>query len=162
MNKSIIFTIHLALLFLLNGCQFENTEPADPLFTGSKTEDPSVSNSKVLIDPELYSDLKTFDYRIDSAWIVTDSLKLIVSYTGCEPGVPNRLLFDGSFMESYPVQARLKFVLDDPGDCDMAIVEEFFFDLGPLRESYRKSYQAQSATIIIHLEGYKEELNFNF
>jgi hypothetical protein len=118
MNKSIIFTIHLALLFLLNGCQFENTEPADPLFTGSKTEDPSVSNSKVLIDPELYSDLKTFDYRIDSAWIVTDSLKLIVSYTGCEPGVPNRLLFDGSFMESYPVQARLKFVLDDPGDCD--------------------------------------------
>jgi len=152
----------ILLAIIITGCQPElddNTQ-LNTTKSGAQEEEPD-DKSKILLDQDLYNSSQSYDYRLDSAWIKADQLKLQVSYTGCEPGVDNWLISDGAYMESYPVQLRAKFVLDDPGDCDMAITEILSFDLSPLTEDYQKAYQQEKATIILQIKDYAESVKYD-
>ncbi len=100
-------------------------------------------------------------YELHSAVIEGESLVVSVSYSGgCEEHL-FRTCWDGSFMESFPVQARLELQHDGNDDaCEAEITEELRIPLGVLRDAYREGYGSGAATIIIRLG--EESVNFEF
>jgi len=84
--------------------------------------------------------------------VVGDSLSVSVRYGG---GCANHafvLLAGTAWMESYPVQLRLRVAHDAKGDpCDALFTRELRFDLTPIRAAYRKSYQANTGAVVLHL-----------
>lgn len=85
---------------------------------------------------------------------VKDTLEVDVGYGGgCEEHVITAC-WDGTFMESDPVQARIILEHDANGDmCEAYISETLTFDLTPMREAYESGYNATEGTIILGVHG---------
>lgn len=66
---------------------------------------------------------------------------------GCAPHDFD-LCWDGAWLESYPVQARLalRHTLGANDPCDAFITRELRFDLSPLKDAYRMSYPSPTGT----------------
>lgn len=100
---------------------------------------------------------------VESAVIDGDSLLVGVQFGGgCEQHELG-FCWDGAFAESDPVQVWTQIShesFDDP--CDALLSLQLNFDLVPLKTAWQQSYQQQSGTIVIHLAGAAEALNYSF
>ncbi len=97
-------------------------------------------------------------FTVLEAAVLGDRLRVKVQYGGgCKTHAFQGVAW-GRWMESHPVQVRLFLSHDafqDP--CRALITEDRFFDLGPLRRAYQKSYGTSSpgtTTLIIVLENH--------
>ena len=101
-------------------------------------------------------------YTITAAAIVADELRLTLQASGgCAEHDWTLCWPDGTFMESWPVQARLDVLHDDHDDpCDAIVSEDRAFDLSPLRDAWREAYGASSGTIRIRVAEY--DLSYSF
>ncbi len=82
-----------------------------------------------------------------------DFLELELSYAGgCEKH-SFWLEWDGLFLESYPVQARVILGHEDRNDgCKAIVSEKRRFDLTPFKEDWRRGYQQTEGTMSIHVK----------
>ncbi len=88
---------------------------------------------------------------IVSAAVEGDSLSLEVQYGGgCEEH-GFALYASDMFLESEPVQVMASLAHDAKGDkCKALVTRKLRFDLGPLRDAYRRQYQ-RDGTIVLQL-----------
>lgn len=71
--------------------------------------------------------------------------------------------WDGTFMESFPVQVRLQVFHDAHGDtCEALITKDIYLDLSTLRESYQNAYRSQTGTIILRVAGAQQDATYRF
>jgi hypothetical protein len=98
--------------------------------------------------------------------IINNTLKVKVGYSGGCKEHEFKLMWEGMFLESTPVQVELYLIHDSKGDkCEAYIQETLEFDLNPLKKSYNQAYQSSEGTIIIHVygsENKKESINYKF
>ncbi len=96
---------------------------------------------------------------ITSAKIEGDLLRLRVRHSGgCEEH-DYELFWDGTVLESLPLQAELKLVHDANGDeCEALLSRDLVFDLGPMREELG----GDDGLILLRLEGVEDTLEFSW
>lgn len=89
---------------------------------------------------------------IDSLTLEGSELTAFLAWTGgCTPHSVDLVLWNG-FLESEPVRVGGVFAHDARGDtCEAFIHETRTFDLGPLREAWRRAYRFDSGRIILNL-----------
>lgn len=96
-------------------------------------------------------------------YVGDDTLEIDVGYSGgCETHQWT-LCWDGSFMESEPVQANLSLHHNANGDmCEAYIEETLEIDISALRQSYEEGYQTDSGTIIVQLSDHNESVTYEW
>jgi hypothetical protein len=106
-------------------------------------------------------DADTDPLHIDSAKISGDALLVDVGYSGgCEDHVFTAC-WDGSFMESFPVQARVVLEHDANGDaCEAYFEETLTIDLTDMKDGYLSGYQTSEGTIIVRVDD--ESVDYSF
>lgn len=107
-------------------------------------------------------DTDTDRLDIDSAKIAGDELLVDVGYSGGCAEHEITACWDGSFLESNPVQARLVLEHDANGDmCEAYLQETLTIDLTDMKESYKSGYQTDQGTIIVHVDQ-AESVDYTF
>ncbi|NLR93695.1 hypothetical protein [Flammeovirga agarivorans] len=107
--------------------------------------------SEVLIDEELYQNVSAS--KVDSAYIINDTLHLIFSNSGCSGDSWVFYVVDaGLIMESYPPQRSLKFVLENSEQCEAYITRETKIDLKPIKD--------ETFPVVLHLDGWNKSLMY--
>lgn len=98
---------------------------------------------------------------LESLSVRGDDLSIGIAYGGgCEEH-DFRLCWDGTFMETYPVQVDLELIHDAHGDTCMAyVMESVRFSLVPLREAWIEAYGTESGSIRIDVGGYSTLYDF--
>lgn len=86
--------------------------------------------------------------QVVSASIDGDLLTVVLAYSGCSEQ-HFRLLMDGAFMESYPVQVRYSFQPVVVEFCRAHFETEFVYDLKPLKARFQEAYQIESGDIYL-------------
>ncbi len=132
------------------------------ILAGSLLSDqPTDENLKQFVLDDYQSALKD-PFTINKATLKGDLLKIKVSYSGgCKEH--DFVLISSGFMESYPVQVNLILSHNANNDsCEAWLTEELSFDLSPLKQAYQQGYLEDSATIIMHLEGTEDAINYQF
>lgn len=100
---------------------------------------------------------------VDAAALEGNNLNVTLSHSGgCgEPDLYG-MCWDGLFAESEPVQVWLSIAHEDWGDsCEAIETTDYTFSLASLAEAYVDGY-GQGGTIIIHLAGWDESLEYTF
>ena len=94
------------------------------------------------------------EFELEGLAIDDQTLVVTLSYSGgCETH-EFQACWDGSFMESFPVQARIGLQHNGHGDaCEAWITEELRIPLSSMRESYVEGYGEGPAEIIIGIAG---------
>jgi hypothetical protein len=87
-------------------------------------------------------------------YVSGDALAVNVTYSGgCEQHT-FKLCWDGSFLESSPVQVGI-WAIDTSevvDTCEALPTEPRVFDLGPLRDAYTEAYDTMTGTIILNFD----------
>lgn len=121
--------------------------------------------------PEPFADCRAADgdpYDIggsggaeDPVIVVGDELRVEVGYGGgCEDHA-FQICWDGSFMESEPVQARIDLLHDAKGDgCEAYVTDELSFDLNPLRLAWQSAYGGAGGEIVLRLGEHSANYRF--
>ena len=117
--------------------------------------------SQIIIDENKYNAATSDEYIIDYAFINNDTLNMIVQYGGGCGAVSFKLLMNGYFMESDPVQLDVLLSLKDEDPCEALIKRSICFDLSELATLYNDSYQTEEGTIIIRIK-YYSTLEYDF
>ena len=114
------------------------------------------------IDDELFQNAPRDAFQFNSVLLIGDLFIVNVSYGGgCEDHTFD--LIATSFMESNPVQVNLVLSHEDYDDpCDMWVTEPLMFDMEPLKTSWQESYQQSSGIILLNLEGWDNQLSYEF
>lgn len=135
----------------------------NPSAAGSASDDVQVGE-QVTLQSGLASSLGGDAYQIvRTPHVANDSLRLTVQYAGGCARHQFSLHASRVFMESHPVQSPLVLHHDANGDhCRSLITRELQFNLSPLRDAWRTSYQQRHGTIILRLRGYGEGINYTF
>lgn len=122
---------------------------------------PNNTSSDVLPLEIRECDRETDAFETRSAKIQDDTLIVDVAYSGgCAEHVFTPC-WDGTFMESFPVQARLVLEHDANGDrCEAYPQETLKIDLSEMKESYLSGYQATDGTIILHTDDQTVDYTF--
>ena len=90
-----------------------------------------------------------------------DDLVLEVGYSGCDPGHPVDICWNGMWMESLPVQVNLQLDHDGQGEaCRAYFSESHTFDLSAMRVAYQTSYPTSTPTIMVHIGSQTVEYTF--
>lgn len=93
--------------------------------------------------------------------IEDDLLHLSARYSGGCQDHDFAACWDGAFLESFPVQARLQVLHDAHGDsCEALITKDIYLDLSALREGYEKAYRTQTGTIILRIAGADRQASY--
>lgn len=89
---------------------------------------------------------------LDSASITGDTLRLHVQHGGgCERHIYALVAWNG-WLESDPVQTGVLLAHEDRNDpCDALLFPELRFQLGPMRDAWRRDYGAEHGTVVIRL-----------
>ena len=116
----------------------------------------------IIIDDSLYQTAPRDPLTINDVKHQGNFLVFNVSYGGgCEEHIFQ--LVSSSFMESYPVQVNILLSHEDNDDpCDMWVTETLIFNIIPLQKSYQNSYNEESGTIVMNIEGWNESINYDF
>jgi hypothetical protein len=102
-------------------------------------------------------------YTITAAAVSGDELRITLTYGGGCREHRFRLVASDAFMESYPVQVAAVLTHDANGDqCRALRHDTLRFDLTPLKEAYRRAYQAQSGVIVLRLWYVEEGIRYEF
>ena len=92
-----------------------------------------------------------------------DDLLVTVRYGGGCARHDFVLTTSAVFAESEPVQTGLTLLHDANGDsCRALVTTDLRFDLTPLEQEWRQSYQQQSGRIALHLKGWGKQLLYHF
>jgi hypothetical protein len=92
--------------------------------------------------------------NLQSASVRGDTLRLEVSHGGGCAQHLYGLRWEGSFLESLPVQVLLNLTHDAQGDvCKAIVFETLYFDLRPVREQYRQAYGATHGRMVLRFHG---------
>ncbi len=98
--------------------------------------------------PPLDLDAGRYRVRVDG-----DTLSLQVGYGGGCRVHQFGLVISSDFMESEPVQTTALLTHDADGDpCEAYILTWLIADLAPLKVEWQTAYQADSGTIVLHLQ----------
>jgi len=157
-----IFSVYmtgLLSLVILAGC-------GDSIDFYGQNSDPSHSGSKechpIIINESLYNIATSDAFIINDAYIADDRLVVKVQYGGGCGNTTFKLLTNGYFMESNPVQLNILLSFTDEDPCEALIQTHRCFDLTELADHYKDGYQTQQGKIILHLENYNKTLEYNF
>lgn len=117
---------------------------------------------EIIIDDSLYQTAPRDPLTLNDVKLQRDFLVFNVSYGGgCEEHIFQ--LVSSSFMESYPVQVNILLSHEDNDDpCDMWVTETLIFNVIPLQKSYQNSYNEESGTIVMNIEGWNESIKYDF
>jgi hypothetical protein len=139
-------TVLLPLILSAGLIACDDDEP-----TGAQLEDGFILTT-------LVSQIDTSEWRQDPFTLLDtelsgDTLNLHVAYGGGCLDHEFALVISSSFMESDPVQTFALLSHDDDDDpCDAVVLTWLMADLTPLKQEWQASYQAQSGTIVMHLD----------
>lgn len=98
---------------------------------------------------------------VDGVSIKDDVLQVDASFSGGCAEHTVTACWDGLFLESFPVQARISLYHDANGDaCEAYLSQTFTYDLTPMKDSYLEGYQATEGTIILGVEDQGTEYTF--
>jgi hypothetical protein len=121
-----------------------------------ESDDIIISNSLYIIAPR-------DNVQINDATITGNKLVMNASYGGGCKEHEFRLIASDLWLESYPVQTHVLFSHNANQDmCEAYFTEQFIFNLSPLKERYQELYQEDSATIVLRIEGGKENFSINY
>ena len=128
------------------GCDVNNTTPGNALSVSLSC--PGTSGDPFdLTEPAISGDLLAFTAGYGG---------------GCEEH-EFIVCWDGTFLESNPVQANLGIVhLGNDDNCEAYITEALTVDLTTLKASYQEGYQTETGTIIIGLGDDRPSVEYNF
>ena len=134
----------------INGNSFKKSIASYHSSYDIHTIDPEVHD--IIIDYDYFHNAPTDDFVFNYVELTGDILEISVSYGGgCEEHDFD-LIFDGLFLESYPVIAPTLLSHDSHDDpCEAWITEILFFDLTPLKEYYFQCYHIEHDIIRIAL-----------
>jgi len=114
------------------------------------------SNLKVEINEQLFDDLEAFSISFVDILIEGDCLTLGIADSGCDGSKwTGRLIDSGATTFSLPPQRFLKFVLDNPEDCEALIQKEFSFDIHDLKLEGVES-------VILKIENHRTDVVYSF
>jgi len=100
---------------------------------------------------------------IADAQVKGDVLEVKVEHGGGFKKHDYGLVWDGGFLESFPVQTSLKISHNAHDDhAEAFITKTLKFDLTPLRDSYRAGYQDQHGEIRFSIPGLEKRLSYTF
>jgi hypothetical protein len=159
-----IFHVLAPLAALFVGCAESPDELAPaPASDTTVAEDGSRVRVGSLVR-ECPADLPMDSYNIQDAQIDEQGrLALTVQYGGGCREHDFTLCWDGAFMESLPLQARLVLHPDDNDDLCLALpTEELAFDLKVLEKDYKQAYRDDSGQILLRIDGYDARVPFDF
>lgn len=93
-----------------------------------------------------------------------DTLSVTVGYGGgCEEHLFAICWPDQTFMESDPVQVDLEIWHGGKPDmCEAYLTSTLEFDLSPLKAAWKDAYGNTAGTIVIHVEGASESVEYSF
>ncbi len=109
-----------------------------------------------------FSAIKDPNLVVTGAHMSADNLTLSIQYGGGCGEVKYELFTNGLFMESNPVQLRIVLSFADSDPCEALLFEDITFDLKPLADHYKESYQSETGTIILRLEDFEEPIHYDF
>jgi hypothetical protein len=90
--------------------------------------------------------------KANVVYLSGDRLLIDANFLGCMDNPSNvKLCWDGSFLESSPVQAQLRITTGGTSSCASWITQQALFDLTPLRDAYRTAYQSQEGRVVLRL-----------
>ena len=146
--RRLILIVHAIVLFA-SGCSSVNQVPTGALV-------PVVLNG---------DSRQTNALQINSAAVNNGVLTAAVSYSG---GCRNHdfVLFAGhAFQVTISDSVQLKIALihnanDDP--CEASLSELFHFDLRPIKRRYQQTYNRDTGTVYLRLDGYPGSLVYRF
>lgn len=151
----------ILLGFLISACTQVSEESApnlEPVVGEGLVEMELLSRG---VDPEDDSDFAS----AEGVWvmIVEDHLKLYAAYSGgCEEHEFS-LSWSGAYLESDPIQVPLQFTHNSNLDVCEAFLEEILvFDLSPLKESYKKTYQTTHGELMLIIDERWGTLEYKF
>ena len=84
---------------------------------------------------------------VDSAEVVGDRLVVTAGYGGCS-NTQTWACWDGSFLESYPVQAPITVHHEPAGDCDALLTDTISVSLDPVIEGHVDAYGGTDTIIL--------------
>ncbi|RKU27171.1 hypothetical protein C6497_12120 [Candidatus Poribacteria bacterium] len=119
----------------------DNAEPIDVIYLGKVVI--GEMDKKYGVDP----------FRLNSAMIENDTMKVSVSYSGgCKPH-EFTLVSSDVFLESDPVQLMVSIAHNANDDtCEAYPTEDYSFDLTPIKTMYQNAYGQDAGTIVIRLK----------
>ena len=132
----------------------DTTEPVDDDDSVADDDDDDNGPPVLVVSVDICEDIDPISFDIGDWSITGQELEVQVSYGGgCEVH-DFHACWDGTFGESWPVQAML--VLQDygpPDPCDAYLTEIVTFDLTPLSDSWILQYGAPPGEILINVDG---------
>jgi len=118
---------------------------------------------KLNIVPDLDEQSAVYDGPIiKQAIIEKDEIQISIEYIGGCGDEKHRLLTNGYFKESFPIQVYVLLSYEKNDSCKRIIKENICFDLKELSNQYKKNYKTNEGTIRIRLQDYKQELYYKF
>ena len=122
-----------------------------PLTAGLVACDPTTPNGP--IDPPEECPADDGLARVLDAEVDGDTLTATVGYSGCSEAEAITPCWDGSFMESFPVQIALDLSTGPAQMCQAYFEHTAEIDLVPLRRAYEDTYGEGPGSMVINLDG---------
>lgn len=139
----------LAVVAFAVGC----ADPSGPAFDGFWSSSGQWSGRIVMASSADDARWPRDPVTITRTTIEGDSLTVEVTYGGGCGTHAFALVSDGAWMESSPVQVRLRLAHDDDNDaCDALLSRTLRFDLTALRQAYESAYHSSSGAIRLRLD----------
>jgi hypothetical protein len=142
------------------------TSPDDDDSTSSDDDDSTSSDDDDSAEPggdplQVCDSGPTDPYGLVSATLSSDLLTLVVSSSGGCEDHDWFACWDGSFMESSPVQANIAVYHDSYDDpCDAIVTATLEIDLNPMQDAWLAGYGPGPGEIVIHVDS--ETLTYSF
>ena len=122
--------------------------------TETKDLEINLCNECVIVNKTIYESINTGNYNITAINLDGDLLAVTISASGCDGDSWKATLVDANqVLESFPIQRNIKISLENNEACLAVITKEFTFDINGLKEN--------ESSIILNLEGWKEQITYN-
>ncbi len=107
-----------------------------------------------VVDPDPYGECgaDVAFANVFDAVVVGDTLLATVAHSGCSQAEVEPC-WDGSFMESFPVQVALDLSIGPAQACAAYFEFDTEIDLTPFKEAYADSYGSETGSMILNLDG---------
>ena len=106
-------------------------------------DDPPADTSEVVVTPSCPGD----PAYVENAEVVGDRLVVTASHGGCAPA-EMWACWDGTFLESNPVQIPIAIHHAPAGDCDALFTSTISVSLDPVIDAYAGAYGAPDTMIL--------------
>lgn len=129
--KLLTLYLYCAVILSSHSCTSDNDQ-----------QSPDLCGMGVIINAEEYEQAPQGDVYIDTVIISGDCMSITFGASGCSSDTWDcKLIGDGSIMESYPIQTRLRLSLENEEMCDAFFTKTISFNIKDLQiESYSEIY----------------------